>query len=100
MQLKEKVTKIIKSLSDEDIYCLFKGDFTTDIFDNKNIKYTEVDHYGGEDQGKDYYTIYSFKDNYEVYYVKFYGNYDEFYGLEYTNYMFIQPKGHITNVYS
>lgn len=52
-----------------------------------------TDHYGGEGQGDDYYTIVYFK-KYDIY-IKFAGWYASHYGSEYTNHYQVYP-GQVT----
>lgn len=100
MQIKQKLIKIIDSLPQSDIQLLLEGDDTTNAFSREGIACTQIEHYGGQFQGSEYYTIYSFKNHEEVLYVKFYGKYDWFYGLEYEGYMFVTPKAQTTTFYS
>lgn len=54
----------------------------------------EVDRYGGEGMGSDFWAIIKFtdKDSGDVLYVKCYGWYQSHYGSEYEGYLFVQPK--------
>lgn len=51
-----------------------------------------VEQYGGEDQGSDYYTIWKFKRDGEVCYVKFEGWYQSFVGAEFEEFIEVTPK--------
>ena len=49
--------------------------------------------YGGEDQGSDYWAVWSFTDySGDVAYVKFYGYYQSYDGAEYQGWKFVTPK--------
>lgn len=64
-----------------------------DSYLNANkITTKSVDHYGGEDQGSTYYTVYSFTDGKETLYVKFSGYYASHYGSEYQEWNYVTPK--------
>ena len=53
----------------------------------------EVDSYGGEGQGEEYYSVWKFvsKDD-EVAYVKFDGSYQSYCGSEFDDWFFVEPK--------
>jgi hypothetical protein len=74
-------------------------DDTPDGF--KNISFKEVDSYGGEGEGNNYYTVYQFTDNDTggQVYVKFQGWYASYEGAEYESWSFVQPKGKTVTVY-
>lgn len=49
--------------------------------------------YGGEDQGSDYWAVWSFTDDSgNVEYVKFYGYYQSYDGADYQGWKFVTPK--------
>ena len=49
--------------------------------------------YGGEDQGSEYWAVWSFTDDSgNVEYVKFYGYYQSYAGAEYQGWEFVTPK--------
>lgn len=58
-----------------------------------------VDHYGGEGQGDQYWTVYKFTKGGEELYVKFYGWYASYDGATYQDYRFVQPKQKMVTVY-
>lgn len=51
-----------------------------------------VDSYGGEDCGREYWSVYSFTDGLQVVYVKFDGWYASYHGSEYEEWYFVKPK--------
>lgn len=58
-----------------------------------------VDHYGGEDQGSNYYTIYKFTRGDETVFIKFYGYYASYNGTDYEGFVFVNPKEKTVVVY-
>jgi hypothetical protein len=56
------------------------------------ITFEYMDDYGGEDQGKDYWSVYSFTDKTDKVYVKFNGWYQSYNGSEFSEFFFVQPK--------
>jgi hypothetical protein len=48
--------------------------------------------FGGEGQGEDYWSVYSFTKNGEAVYVKFDGSYASYDGSEYNEWFFVEPK--------
>ena len=81
---------------DEDSVIEFKHQLT-----EAKINFKLEDRYGGEDQGSDYWSVYSFTDGKEVVLIKFDGwyasydgsTYEEFYevkAVEYTSTMFVK----------
>lgn len=57
-----------------------------------DIKFEHVDNYGGEEQGRDYWSIYSFSNDTDVVYVKFDGWYASYHGSEYDEWYFVEPR--------
>lgn len=104
MTLKETLASIIDKLSDHDKECMMDGCFMygdniQEFFDAALINIKQVDSYGGEDMGSDYWAVYSFgKDNEKVF-VKFYGWYASHVGSEYRGYVFVEPKEKTITVY-
>ncbi len=81
---------------DEDSVVEFKKQLA-----EAKINFELVDRYGGEDQGSDYWSVYSFTDGMQVVFIKFDGyyasydgsTYEEFYevtAVEYTSTMFVK----------
>ncbi len=59
---------------------------------NLGISVKSEDHYGGEGQGEDYWTVYSFTDGKETVYIKFDGWYQSYNGSEYNEWFFVEPR--------
>lgn len=59
----------------------------------KGITFKHEDNFGGEGQGDDYWSVYSFtdRDNFKVY-VQFDGWYASYNGADYSEYFFVEPK--------
>ena len=99
MALKETLERILEQLSEDDKEAFMDGDGPEELFNNELIIVKNVDSYGGEDMGSDYWSVYSFtKDNEEVF-VKFYGWYASHYGSEYRGHKFVAPKKKTITVY-
>lgn len=69
----EEMTEFRKALSDAD------------------IRFEFVDRYGGEDQGSDYWSVYSFSDGMQVVFIKFDGWYASYDGSTYEEFYEVQP---------
>jgi hypothetical protein len=54
------------------------------------IKFEHVDNYGGEDQGSDYWSVYSFSDGMQVVFIKFDGWYASYDGSTYEEFYEVQ----------
>lgn len=99
MSLQDKLTIIIDGLLDHQKEYMLQGDYNRQLFEDEAIEVTAKDSYGGEEQGSDYWQVYSFsKDNEEVF-VKVYGWYASHYGTEYRGYSFVTPKEKTVVVY-
>ena len=57
------------------------------------------DNYGGEGQGDDYWSVYSFTRGDEKVYVKFNGWYASYNGAEFTEWFFVEPKEKVITVF-
>lgn len=64
-----------------------------------NIKIAYVDDYGGEGMGDDFWSVYSFNNDYHIVYVKFNGWYASYNGAEYTDWYFVEPKEKVITVF-
>ena len=64
-----------------------------------SIKVTCVDSYGGEEQGRDFYTVYKFATQDEVVYIKFQGWYASYVGSEFEEWKFVEPVEKMITVY-
>lgn len=58
---------------------------------NAGIAFEEVDRYGGEDQGSDYWSVYSFTDGMQVVFIQFQGWYASYEGSTYEEFFEVQP---------
>lgn len=103
MSLKEIVSKIIDDTENSDIieemFDQYMSSSCNELLEKYNITATEVDHAGGEDEGRDYYTVYEFSDNIDKVFVKLQGWYASYQGSEYESYSFVEPKEKVVIVY-
>ena len=58
---------------------------------NAGITFKEVDRYGGEDMGSDYWSVYSFSDGMQVVFIQFQGWYASYEGSTYEEFYEVQP---------
>jgi hypothetical protein len=65
-------------------------DFRKQLVESK-INFELVDSYGGEDQGSDYWSVYSFTDGMQVAFIKFDGWYASHEGNTYEQFYEVQP---------
>lgn len=56
------------------------------------VNYHYEDNFGGEGQGEDYWSVYSFTNGTDIVYVKFNGWYASYSGSEFTEWFFVEPK--------
>lgn len=63
------------------------------------FNFTLVDQHGGEGEGEDYWTVYSFTDNKDTIYVKFQGWYQSYSGSELSEWKFVEPKERMVTFY-
>ena len=56
-----------------------------------NINFELVDRYGGEDQGSDYWSVYSFTDGMQVVFIQFQGWYASYEGSTYEEFYEVKP---------
>lgn len=70
---------------DEDSVIEFKKQLT-----EAKINFELVDRYGGEDQGSDYWSVYSFSDGMQVVFIKFDGWYASYDGSTYEEFYEVQ----------
>ena len=56
-----------------------------------NLDFDLVDRYGGEDQGSDYWSVYSFSDAMQVVFIKFDGWYASYEGSTYEEFYEVKP---------
>jgi predicted KAP-like P-loop ATPase len=74
------------------------NNFIKKIKENK-IGFSLVDRYGGEDQGSDYWSVYSFSDGMQVVFVKFDGWYASYDGSTYEEFYEVKPVEKTITVY-
>jgi hypothetical protein len=75
--------------------CKYNRDFEFEVLAKAaelGLEVNHVDNYGGEDMGRDYWSIYSFTKDGETVYVKFAGWYASYHGSEYEECYFVEPK--------
>jgi hypothetical protein len=58
---------------------------------NAGIRFEHADNYGGEDQGSDYWSVYSFTDGMQVVFIKFDGWYASYDGSTYEQFYEVKP---------
>lgn len=95
--LKEVVKGFLDENSDRLEEWFFSGEWNYyeddhTLLSTKGITVEYVDGYGGEDCGREYWSVYSFTDNKtgEKVYVKFDGWYASHYGREYEGWLFVK----------
>jgi hypothetical protein len=112
MSFKDKAREWLDEQSSDTINTFFQSEFTVDIskwdseeeindkkaaqlfFSDNGIEFNHEDNFGGEGQGEDYWSVYSFKDKStgETLYVKFDGWYQSYNGSEFDEWYFVKPK--------
>jgi hypothetical protein len=68
-------------------------------FLDNGITFKEEDSHGGEGQGEEYWTVYSFTKGDEKVFVKFEGSYQSYSGAEYDDFYFVEPQEKMITVY-
>lgn len=61
------------------------------VLSDAGITFQFVDRYGGEDQGSDYWSVYSFTDGMEVVFIQFQGWYASYEGSTYDEFFEVTP---------
>lgn len=105
MSLKQKVTDLLNEADSDIIQEFFHSEISDNItgdseeiedfrkkLSDVGIRFEHVDNYGGEEQGRDYWSIYAFHDEAHVVYVKFDGWYASYHGSEYEEWFFVEPR--------
>ena len=105
MSLKEKVKEFLNEADNDIIQEFFHSEISDNItwdseevadfrkkLSDASIRFEHVDNYGGEEQGRDYWSIYAFHDEAHVVYVKFDGWYASYHGSEYDEWYFVEPR--------
>lgn len=59
----------------------------------------QVQQFGGEGEGDQFWVVFSFTKDGETKYVKFYGWYESYNGTEYEGYKFVTPQEKVITVY-
>lgn len=59
--------------------------------ESQSISFQEIDRYGGEEQGSEFWTIYEFSNQHEKVFVKFNGFYASYSGSEYEEFFLVEP---------
>lgn len=72
-----------------------------DALDKKfpGIKYEHVDHYGGEGEGEDYWTVYKFTKDGKTVYLKWQGWYRSYNGSEFDYVFEVKPVERVVTFY-
>lgn len=88
----------------EPDYWRYTNSFTGEVTDTtpevfKDITFTELDRYGGEGQGDEYWSVYEFTKGYESWIVRFNGWYQSYNGAGFTDWKFVTPKRKEVTVY-
>lgn len=61
------------------------------LLKDQGVTFDLVDRYGGEDQGSDYWSVYSFSDGMQVVFIQFQGWYASYEGSTYEEFYEVQP---------
>jgi hypothetical protein len=91
MSLKKELENLFvdRDMNEEMMYeyCQYDEDLA-----RAGIDYKQVDHYGGEGQGEEYWTVWQFSRDGETVLVKFEGWYASYHGADFTEWKFVEPK--------
>jgi hypothetical protein len=111
-ELKAKVTEFLETEFESDGDCgdlkntMFHSDYPQEGYkyngefedavlakaDELGLQVAFCDNHGGEGEGEDYWSVYSFTDGDNVVYVQFDGWYASYNGAEFTEWFFVEPK--------
>lgn len=101
---KQLVTDYLNSNREICEEFMYESEFVKDWqSDGLPFEYKAVYHYGGEDQGSDFYSVIVIRNpvgHDEKYYIKFQGWYASYNGAEYDDWSFVEPKQKTITVYS
>lgn len=110
--LKDKIITLLAEADTDLITEFFHGEVTditrwdseeiTDfrkVLSDAGISFQFVDRYGGEDQGSDYWSVYSFSDGMQVVFIKFDGWYVSFDGSTYDNFYEVEAVEKMITVF-
>jgi len=102
--LKDKVLALLAEADYDVIREFFHGEVSDNItwdseevgefrkaLSDADIRFEFVDRYGGEDQGSDYWSVYSFNDSNEVVFIQFQGWYTSYDGSTFDEFYQVQP---------
>jgi len=94
LQLRDDVKEVLDSAPEyeQETLMYYYMDPPTTKFQEKGISVNLENHYGGEGQGENYWTVRSFERGNEKVYVKFYGYYMSYEGATYQDYCFVEPR--------
>lgn len=79
---------------DEDCVTEFR-----EICSENGVSFKFKDNYGGEEQGRQFWSVYSFTSGDHTVYVKFDGWYASYHGSEYEEYKFVEPVEKVIMVF-
>ena len=86
------------NVSDGDITDGYSSESRFTFLDN-GITFAQEDSHGGEGQGEEYWSVYSFTKGAEKVFVKFDGSYQSYSGAEYDDFYFVEPQEKMITVY-
>lgn len=105
MSLKQKVTDLLNEASSNILHEFFHSELTentrwdsdevTDFrkkLSDAGVRFEHVDNYGGEEMGREYWSVYKFFTDTESLYVQFDGWYQSYNGSEYEEWFFVEPQ--------
>ena len=81
-----------RGVEDDDLKYYESADEFVQACKAELVNYHYEDSFGGEGQGEDYWSVYSFTNGTDVVYVKFNGWYASYSGSEFTEWFFVEPK--------
>ena len=101
--LKDKIVALLAEADNDVIREFFHGEVNDNItwdlgevsefrkvLSDADIRFEFVDRYGGEDQGSDYWSVYSFTNGMEAVFIKFDGWYASYEGSTYDSFYEVQ----------
>ncbi len=106
MSLKAKVTELLNEADDYIIQDFFHSEISEEtrtwdsdkvtdfrkLLADQNITFEHVDNYGGEEQGRDYWSVYRFSQGDDSVLVRFDGWYQSYNGSEFEEWFFVEAK--------
>lgn len=110
--LKDKIVDLLTEADRDVLVEFFHGEVNDNItwdsgevsefrkaLSDADIRFEFVDRYGGEDQGSDYWSVYSFSDGMQVVFIKFDGWYASYEGSTYEKFFEVKPVEKTITVY-